>query len=209
MSLSIQLNEVGKIYHEQWVFKGVKLSLQANIGYHINGQNGSGKSTLLKLICGFIRPSVGDVTWKKDEKILDKEHLHQHFSWAAPYTQLFDTYNLKELFDFFASQQAMLVNSAEEFAEILDLKDHLLKPIKNYSSGMQQRVKLGLAILSDTEVLLLDEPSSNLDESSIRWFQDLLKQHKENRILIVASNNKPHETIFCTEKIEIESFKSA
>lgn len=209
MPVSIQLNDVGKIYHEQWIFKGIQLSLSSNTGYHVNGKNGSGKSTFLKILSGFIRPSVGVIHWKENDQSIEKEQIHKHFSWAAPYTQLFDSYNLKELFEFFASQQRMKVDSAEAFAEIIQLKEHLLKPLRNYSSGMQQRVKLGLAILSDTDVLILDEPSSNLDEPSIKWFQELLEAHKENRILIVASNNKPHETVFCSEKIEIEAFKKA
>ena len=72
---------------------------------------------------------------------------------------------------------------------------------------MKQRVKLGLSILADSEILLLDEPTSNLDEKAIQWYKDLIQHYLENRIVIVASNNQKDESFFCNQEIKIEDYK--
>ena len=72
---------------------------------------------------------------------------------------------------------------------------------------MKQRVKLGLAILSDTPILLLDEPTSNLDSNAILWYQNLIQKNLENRITFVASNNQKDESFFCEREIKIEDYK--
>lgn len=209
MSFIIQLNGVGKIYHENWILKEVNLTLQSNIGYHINGSNGSGKSTLSKIINGYVQPSIGEVIWLQNNVSIDKDEWYQYFSWAAPYTQLFESYTLEEHFNFFSAQKAMLVSNATAFAETIGLSSNLHQKINTFSSGMLQRVKLGFAILSKSQVLMLDEPTSNLDEKAIQWFQNLLGEHLKDRILLVASNNKSAETSFCSNKIEIETYKKA
>ena len=92
--------------------------------------------------------------------------------------------------------------------EIIRLSNVKNKPIKDFSSGMKQRIKLGLAILAETEILLLDEPSSNLDKEAIRWYQETIDKYKENRIVFVASNKIEEESFFCNKSINIIDFKS-
>jgi ABC-type multidrug transport system ATPase subunit len=87
------------------------------------------------------------------------------------------------------------------------LEKQLDKPVRNFSSGMKQRLKLALAILSDTALLLLDEPGSNLDTEGLAWFRGLLMEHLEGRTLVVASNRQAEETFACTETIEVEGHK--
>ena len=97
--------------------------------------------------------------------------------------------------------------AVEELARIAYLEKNLEKPLRNFSSGMKQRLKLALAIFSDTPLLLLDEPASNLDAQGIAWFRDLLVKHLDQRTLLVASNRQAEETFACTAVIEVEGFK--
>lgn len=72
---------------------------------------------------------------------------------------------------------------------------------------MRQRVKLGLAILADCPVLLLDEPCSNLDTNAITWYQNMINEFAKHKTVIVCSNAVKEEYLFCTNRIEIESHK--
>ncbi|HTA62201.1 MAG TPA: ATP-binding cassette domain-containing protein, partial [Bacteroidia bacterium] len=97
--------------------------------------------------------------------------------------------------------------STEEIIKRMQLEHAADKYIKNYSSGMRQRVKLGLAILADCPVLLLDEPCSNLDANAISWYQNMITEFALQKTILVCSNTVKEEYTFCTDKIEIEKFK--
>ncbi|MFT7427466.1 MAG: ABC-type multidrug transport system ATPase subunit [Algoriphagus sp.] len=96
--------------------------------------------------------------------------------------------------------------SKEEILEIIYLEAHADKMISQFSSGMKQRLKLGLALLSEVPIVLLDEPTSNLDRKGIEWYQDLIDKFGQNRILIVCSN-EPREYEFCQQKVVLEDYK--
>lgn len=174
----------------------------------ILGANGSGKSTLLQVLSGYLTPSEGSISWKNNESRVGVDDIFKHVSLATPYMTNYDEFTLKENIDFFSSFKSFRnqLNGAE-VAELMGLTKVYNKPLKFYSSGMKQRVKLGLAILADTSILLLDEPSSHLDSKAITWYQELLRAHASNRIVFVASNKEEAETIGCTKQILIEAFK--
>ncbi len=90
----------------------------------------------------------------------------------------------------------------KSFSEIIELEKHNNKQLQHFSSGMRQRVKLGLAILADTPLLLLDEPVSHLDKNAILWYQKLLQNNISNRTLFVASNSQADEIFLCRGKME-------
>ncbi len=91
--------------------------------------------------------------------------------------------------------------------ELMQLTQHAKKPLKSFSSGMKQRVKLGLAILADVPLVLLDEPAMNLDQNAIDWYNDLVNTHCENRLFIVCSNSSGEEFPFCKKELDIMKFK--
>ena len=80
------------------------------------------------------------------------------------------------------------------------------KQIKNFSSGMKQRLKLALAWLSDVSIVLLDEPCSNLDAKGIEWYKKLANEYSKNRLVIVCSNNIEDEFSFCKKSIDMDNF---
>ena len=95
----------------------------------------------------------------------------------------------------------------DSIIKLLYLEEAKNKQLKYYSSGMKQRVKLGLALLSDTPFVLLDEPTSNLDSKAIDWYKQLVEEHKSGRIIIVCSNDQKDEFSFCSEQLNVMEYK--
>jgi ABC-type multidrug transport system ATPase subunit len=202
----IQLDNIGKKFGREWIFKNINHSFSGADKIVILGGNGSGKSTLLKIISGFLSPSDGKISFSRNNEAIDINDVYKHVSYAAPYVDVYDHYTLQELINFYQKLKPLksINTSFEEEFQLEGVKDKL---IKNYSSGMRQRVKLGLAILSDCPLLLLDEPTSNLDEKGKRWYATMIEKHASEKLIVVASNSQQDEYFFCQQQIEVESFK--
>ncbi len=211
----INLDKVGKRYHFDWIFRNIDFEFRSGEPCVIVGPNGSGKSTLLQTISGLVIPNEGAIVYKIDDKIIPVEHLFRHFSIATPYLELIEDFTLAEIIEFHfkfkkfigSGGQISRKELTEKVIDIIDLHKSRNKHIKYYSSGMKQRVKLALAILSDTPLLLLDEPTSNLDKKGMEWYRGLIDRYTLNRLVIVCSNNQAVEFDFCKQKIDIADFK--
>jgi ABC-type multidrug transport system ATPase subunit len=205
--LHITCSRLGKRYNSQWVFRNMEDTFTGGEAISITGNNGSGKSTLLKVLAGFERHSEGTAAYVINGKPVDDTTLYRHVSICSPYQSLYDDFTAEEQFDLHRKFKAMRVAGFEEFSSLLALENIRSKPLKNYSSGMRQRVKLALAILSDTPLLFLDEPLTNLDASSTGWYRNLVVQHLGNRLVFVASNMQEDEFFFCQRMIRIDTLK--
>lgn len=205
--LKIQLHEASKRFQYEWIFKNLNLHLSQGDSLAITGGNGSGKSTLLKCISGAIPISSGKITFESEGKEITESEWYKLLAISAPYLELPEEFNLLELIDFhFKFKSPLNRIKPKELVEILYLDQHLTKPVSHFSSGMKQRLKLGLTLFSDVPLILLDEPTSNLDKKGIAWYSDLIKNYQNNRILIVCSN-EPREYEFCLQKLALEDFK--
>lgn len=159
--------------------------------YGLSGRNGSGKSTLIKLLSGFLCPSSGTITYIKHDNIILPAGFFRYFSWVGPYTDVIQEFTLKEMFAFQAKFKDWQYNlTFTEFLDILEWKDTGNKKISFFSSGMKQKLQLALAILAKTDVLLLDEPTSYLDNEAKTWFSSLLVKHAVDRVVIISSNDR-------------------
>ena len=206
--ISIQLKSAGKKFLRQWIFKELDLHILGPEKIAITGFNGSGKSTLLQVISGFQSLNQGEILFSEHNQSIPVAEWYKKISYAAPYLDLPDEYNMHELFSFYASFKPFLLNLKEdELIEIIELTDSKQKPIKYFSSGMKQRLRLALAILSDTPVLLLDEPLSNLDKKGNEWYKRLLQQYTGDKTVIVCSNNIEDEIVYCNRKFDIHDYK--
>lgn len=208
MQVSIQLNNIGKKYVNEWIFKNVSLSISPSQKLVVLGSNGSGKSTLLQTIASFLIPSKGELNWMNGTEKIEDEQIFKHLSMASPYMELIEDFTLTESVDHQKKFKPFLNNfSTQEIISLMQLEHASEKYLKNYSSGMRQRVKLGLAILAECPVLLLDEPCTNLDARSIAWYQSLVKEFALQKTIIVCSNTVKEEYAFCDTNVEIEKFK--
>lgn len=202
---SISLNNLGRRFNRDWIFRNVNFRFTTGF-YALLGHNGSGKSTLLSLISGQLSPTEGEVTLSINQNSISIENFFQHIAWVAPYTELPEELSLKEFFEFHFSIRAGKIANVNEFAELAMLPNDLDKAIRHFSSGMKQRLKLLTALISNTEVLLLDEPLSNLDDKGEAWYFNMLDRFSHNKIVLIASNQE-REYSMCDHKIDITDFK--
>jgi ABC-type multidrug transport system ATPase subunit len=207
--MNIILSHIAKHFGREVVFRGVDLTLAPGSRTAILGANGSGKSTLLQIIGGAIIPTHGTIAHHIGDKLVPQEEVYRHVAIASPYLGLYEDLSLRQAIHFHARFKPLRAGlDVAEVARIAYLDSALEKPILHFSSGMKQRLKLALAILSDTPLLLLDEPASNLDADAVAWYRALLAQHVAGRTVLVASNRQAAEHELCTASIEVEQYKS-
>ena len=208
--MEIVLNSLGKRYNKQWIFRNLSIELKQGSRYAILGANGSGKSTLLQTIAGYRLPSEGNIAIRISGKTIPSVQIYDHITIASPYLELIEDFTIDELLKFhFRLKQLAPGMTTMAFKEKLQMKQINNKPIRQYSSGMKQRLRLALAFFTASEAVLLDEPCSNLDASGIEWYRNLLNSYSENRMLIICSNHHQNEYSPCDLTIEMGSYKQA
>lgn len=207
-STQISLQSVGKRYNHEWIFRGISHTFKQDEHTVILGSNGSGKSTLLQVILGSTIASEGELTYTVNGNSKSVDESLGLFSLATPYLELIEEYTLTELLKFHQKMTPFREGlTIESIIEILYLVDAKNKELKYYSSGMKQRAKLGLALLSNTPFVLLDEPTSNLDAKAIEWYKQLVNDNKSGRVIIVCSNDQKDEFDFCSNQLNVNDYK--
>jgi len=202
--MQVILENVTKIFGREAVIRDLSHVLEPGSRTALLGPNGSGKSTLLQLIAGATTPTSGTIAHALDGRTLEAEQVYRHVSIAAPYLGLYEDLSLREAITVHAGFKPLRgAVDTNAVARTAMLERHMEKPVRDLSSGMKQRLKLTLAILSDTPLLLLDEPGSNLDANGLNWFRDLLLAHLEGRTLVVASNRQAEETFACDRSVDV------
>ena len=205
--MEICAKEVGKKFVSEWIVRGVNLVLKTGESYTLVGPNGSGKSTLLQLLMGSVPPSEGTIHYEKDGKELDIDDWYRQIVLAAPYLELIEEFTLRETVLFHQKFKPLKNGfSAADFEDFVQLSHARNKALRHYSSGMKQRVKLGLAFLSDVPVVMLDEPTSNLDAAGSKWYRDNVVNLTDNQLVVLGSN-QPQEYEFCKNIISVSAFK--
>ncbi|MBL8001050.1 MAG: ABC transporter ATP-binding protein [Flavobacteriales bacterium] len=206
--MEVVFRSVTKRFGREVVFRGVDHVFAPGSRTALLGPNGSGKSTLLMLAGGALMTTEGSVAHSLNGSLVPQEEVYRQVAIAAPYLGLYEDLSLAEAVELHARFKPLKDGlKAADVARIAYLEHALEKPVRNFSSGMKQRLKLALAILSDTPLLLLDEPTSNLDAQAIAWYGDLLRQHTAGRTLIVASNRQQAEYALCEAVVEVERWK--
>lgn len=195
---SIRLSDCGKSFNRRWLFRQVSTEFHSGEQCAILGPNGSGKSTFTLMLAAQLLPTEGSCRWYDGDREISLDQVHHYVSLASPGMELPDEFSATELFRFHGRMKAMLTpDPLATFQELTGFDQATLrKPIGHFSSGMKQRLKLGLAIMTDAPVLILDEPFTNLDRSGETFVTDLLEQFGQNRLILVASNREA-EYAFC------------
>lgn len=205
--MQITLENLGRRFNREWIFKGINYTFSSENKYAILGPNGSGKSTLLSVLLGSLTPSEGSISYING-KALAAEQIFKEVSLAAPYLDLVEEFTLQETIDFhFQFKKYQQGLNASSVLDLLALTKAQDKPLKYFSSGMKQRTKLVLAFCSDTPVLVLDEPTSNLDAQGNQWYLELVEKFAKNRLVLVGSN-QPYEYEFCEHRLDILAYKT-
>ncbi len=205
--MRIILQNIGRRFNRDWIFRGIDYTFTLGESYAILGPNGSGKSTLLSVLNGSLSPSAGSIDYSYQGNPVEAEQIFQQLSLAAPYLELIEEFTLLEMIDFHFKFKAYRENlDRDGVVSLLNMYESRNKLIKYFSSGMKQRLKLALAFCSDTPILMLDEPTSNLDSQGVDWYLSLVQQFAANRLTVICSNKK-HEYSFCKQRLNISDYK--
>ncbi len=190
MGLRLILDGLAKSYPGRPVFSGISADIKQGKRLVITGPNGSGKSTLMRIICGFVRPTAGKVTFNIENRNLSRLEIRPHIGLVSPDLVLYDELTALENLMFFAGV-AGLRFSIDDLVTRLDrvgLHNRGRDLVGSYSSGMKQRLKYCLALLRDPELLLLDEPTANLDDEGKSLIGDIIESHEG--VLVIATNEQ-------------------
>ncbi|MEO6538781.1 MAG: ATP-binding cassette domain-containing protein [Ferruginibacter sp.] len=201
----VRLDNLGKRYNREWIFRHFNYEFVQGKTYAITGSNGSGKSTLLQVIAGAVLHSEGNIDFTNGKKEIANETIYQQLSFAAPYLELIEEMNAVEFLNFHSTFKP-LTESVEFILLEVGLAAAANKQIRYYSTGMKQRLKLAQAFFSKTNILLLDEPTTNLDAEGIVLYHHLINDYTKEKLVLVSSNDK-HEYEFCTDLIDIADYK--
>ncbi|MBS1491315.1 MAG: ATP-binding cassette domain-containing protein [Bacteroidetes bacterium] len=210
--MKIIANNLGKRFNREWVFRNFNYTFEAGKRYAITGPNGSGKSTLMQVLWGQMQASSGTITFHSSDNTphnpnteIDPNEIFKQVAIAAPYMDLIEEFSLREMIDFHFKFKPCRI-SPHRLLEKINLPATTSKPISQYSSGMRQRLKLALAFYSETTLLFLDEPCTNLDQASVQWYHDQLNEIPSNTLVFIASNQE-HEYASVDFKIDILDYK--
>jgi ABC-type multidrug transport system ATPase subunit len=208
-SVNLSLRNIGKRFNRDWIFRGVDIQLNGGDRIAVLGMNGSGKSTLAKIMSGFVIPSEGSVQLNIDNELVHTDQYYRHLSYAAPYLELPEEFTLVELINFQRKLKPIVKDlPTHEIINRLGMEQEMHKPVVQFSSGMKQRLKLLLALLSKTAITILDEPTVNLDQQGIAWYRQLIDDNNSDKIIIVCSNHQSDEFDFCSQHLMIEQYKT-
>jgi ABC-type multidrug transport system ATPase subunit len=203
--MQISLTNTGKRFNREWIFRGFSYEFAAPEKYAVTGPNGSGKSTLLQVVAGSLTHSEGTVQFANGQGIAAAENHFKYVSVAAPYLELIEEMTANEFLAFHTQFKPLNIPAAEAL-QIINLSNAADKQIRYYSSGMKQRLKLAQAFFSTSPVLLLDEPTTNLDREGVELYLELIQNYTANKLVIISSNVM-EEYQFCDKVISIKNYK--
>lgn len=202
MSVSLEIKNLTKKFGNNHILNNVSLTENGSTSIVFLGANGSGKSSMIKILCGYLYHNSGKILWNNNENKIPE------FAISAPYIDLFEHLTLEEHLQHHFNFKKRLNNlSDDEILELSNLAEHKTKFIRQLSSGLKQRFKNILALFSDTEILFLDEPCSNLDEQNINLYRELIQKFSTKKLLVMASNSSPEYDFTNPVKYRIEKGK--
>lgn len=190
MDLTLTGKNIRKLFNWRVIFRDVNFEVSRGQTLLVAGRNGSGKSTLVKIIGGVLTPTSGTVTFggvgaSKGESRTDLIGL------VSPYLQMYDEFSAKENVEYALAIRGRKVDHGwvDELLGRVGLFDRRNDAVRTYSSGMKQRVKYAFALAHRPPVLLLDEPTANLDSDGIAIVRNIMSMQRSEGILVVATND--------------------
>jgi ABC-type multidrug transport system ATPase subunit len=205
--ITIEVNALAKRFNREWIFRKLNFTFLPRRTYAVTGPNGSGKSTLLQVLWGQTPPSQGTLVYKEPDVEIPVEEIFPRLAVATPYMDLIDEFTLEEQVNFhFKLRKVRGSLNTDAVINRMNLPAAKNKQIGNFSSGMRQRVKLGLAFCTEADLVFLDEPGTNLDKTAFQWYLDELQKVQSSALVIIASND-PAEYVTAHESLNILDFK--
>ena len=208
--MRLDAQNLGRRYGRQWIFRNLSYAFEPGSATAILGPNGAGKSTLLSILAGQLLPSEGTVLYEAalNGKQLPVAEVPRLLAYCAPYLELPEDFTLLELLAFHTRLKPLRPGvSITDLVGIMYLHKARHQAVRTFSSGMKQRLKLGLALYADTPLLLLDEPTTNLDAQGAAWYLEHVARVRDVNRLVIVSSNVPAEYGFCDGQVRITDFQ--
>jgi len=205
--LQITATGLGKRFKRDWIFRGLTRTFQPGSATAVLGPNGAGKSTLLNTFSGQLLPTEGTLAYSLAGQTVAVEDIPAHLAYAAPYLELLEELTLLELLQFHTQFKPLRAGfSLDKLIGVMYLEKARHQLVREFSSGMKQRLKLALALYAAAPLLLLDEPTTNLDTTGVAWYLEHVQATRTGRTLLLSSN-VPAEYGFCDEQIVVTDFQ--
>ncbi len=205
MKIILQATGICKDFNRRRIFSDISFSLSSPGSLAITGKNGSGKSTLTKIIAGVLSPTSGTVAYELDGTKLSDDLFKTHIGFVSPYLKLYDEFSAMEnLFLLMRIQghRDGVAHSPEELLKRFNLWQRKDDAVRGYSTGMKQRLKYVFALINSPSVLILDEPTTNLDDDGIKVVEEVVRDQKRSALLVVATNDAA-EVSWCEKAIHL------
>ncbi|MCK9279757.1 MAG: ABC transporter ATP-binding protein [Melioribacteraceae bacterium] len=205
----IKIESLRKVFGRRLIFDGINIELNSGLVYGVSGPNGSGKSTFVKLISGLISPTKGKVIHSLDELDIIEEKLHNHLGFVSPYLVMYDEFSGLENIEQVMKIRGLKIDYdyVTYLFDEVNLKERKFDLVKEYSSGMKQRLKFVFALVHNPELLIFDEPTSNLDVEGKEKVYKLIKEEKEKGKLIIVASNEIEDLKQCDSTIDLINYK--
>lgn len=206
---SVEISNLVKYFGRRLIFDGINYSFNAGHVYGISGPNGSGKSTFVKIISCLISPTKGNVTHLINGKKIEEEDLHNHLGFVSPYLFLYDEFTAEENLAHISKIRGIKFNKdrSDFLLSELNLYERRGDLLRGFSSGMKQRLKFAFALLHEPHLLLLDEPTSNLDNSGKEKVYEFIKSEGKTKVILIASNEDA-DLATCESILDLQNFKN-
>ncbi|HLN20485.1 MAG TPA: ABC transporter ATP-binding protein [Bacteroidales bacterium] len=174
----IEVKDVWKSFKTVQAVKGINLNIPKGMFVALLGPNGAGKTTLVEMIEGIQKPDRGEITimgkhWKGNE-----DELHRIIGLSLQETRFIDKLRVTETLSMFASFFNLGKKRVDEIISIVGLEEKRKANVVNLSGGQRQRLAIGIALINDPAILLLDEPTTGLDPNARREIWDILRDLK-------------------------------
>ena len=206
MSHRLIADDLGHRFGRRGLFRHLSFVVEPGERVAVTGPNGSGKSTLLRILAGVLRPTEGTVTLVADGSEVDPETRPLQTGLVAPYLNVYDGFTTRENLRFLAQARRLQGADAhiQDLVDLVGLTDRADDLVQTYSSGMKQRVKVAAALLGQPVLLLLDEPSTNLDAAGLRMIDRVTAHHIDRGGLLLVATNDAAEAARCNRAISVE-----
>lgn len=209
MNVEVEAVNIKKTFNRRTIFSNISFKIENGSALAIAGRNGSGKSTLVKIITGVLSPNSGLLNLSVDGKSINPNDRFKHIGFVSPYLQLYDEFTAIENLDLFTNVRSLKFEKKQRLnlltrVNLYDRKDDF---VRTYSSGMKQRLKYAFALLHQPELLILDEPRSNLDAEGVKIVYEIIKEQKQNGTVIIATNDS-EDLQHCENVINLDELKN-
>lgn len=201
MEKLLDLNQLQKSFGSQKVLNGVTLDLKAGQILGLIGPSGAGKSTLIKTMLGMEKADAGSALVLNAQ--MPQRQILGEIGYMAQSDALYEALSGLENLRFFGQMKGMKKTDLElaikHVAEIVNLTEHLSKPVSGYSGGMKRRLSLAIALLGNPKVLILDEPTVGIDPSLRRKIWQEMAHLKAQGVGILVTTHVMDEAELCDQ----------